>query len=1746
MKFIHRNKINKNCLIIFSLLLIILCGAYFRFVGINWDENYHLHPDERFLTMIETAIEPVENLREYFNTSDSSLNPHNVLDANGNQTFPFFVYGTFPIFLVRYVGELLSKTGYSEIHLVGRYLSGIFDLGTIVLIFFIVKELFKKSKVALLSAFFYSCATLPIQISHFFIVDNFTTFFCMLAFFSAVKIIRIESSRSFDKKVFSNRDILVSEWEGFGYYVLFSIALGLSAASKINSVAAAFLLPVAIIISSNKNYFKSSEIRWKIHLKYLALAGLLSLIVFRIFQPYAFSGPGFINFALNPKWINNIKELSALSSGLSNYPPSLQWTRRSFLFPIKNMFIWGMGIPFGFLSILGLCMMIWNLIKGNWKQYGILVAWTGIYLIWQASRWNPTMRYFLLVYPTFAIMAGWCLFTVLNNTTQKITPKITIREIINKALLILIILLLAVWAYAFTDIYRKPMTRIEASEWIYRNIEGAINLQLANESEQFTQPIPYPKYYELHPHQTLSFEYCPEYDMAIKQLAFDHIAIQNLSSESQQFSIKLISKKSHETLVEIAVSDIFRSEGEVRGQSYLFDLPTIISFKQGEEYILSITSLLSDDVLKFSGTISCVYQSGNIEVQKRIFEFAQPLKSGEPYSYTFSPIEDGILSGISLFRVRPAEIGNKNLTLSVLIRDATDKKILATGELYDQFSKAVDFRGQNFSIILDKPIDLEKGSTYELILGVDENTSLPILLYGSKTAKETDWDDTLPLFMYGFNPFDNYSGVYQSDLNFQMYWDDNEEKFSRFTSILDQADYIIFSSNRQWGSVTQAPEKYPLSTYFYSELIGCNLADVQKCYIQAEPAALDGNLGFKLEEVFKSEHNVFGLEINTQFAEEAFSVYDHPKVFIFEKTDEFSYLKAVEKLSNIDLKSALNISPQDIEKRPGLLVLPDEIIKQQEYSGTWSELFSYESIQNKNPLVTVIIWYVSITIFGWMMYPITRLGFKGLKTKGWAITRIVALVLLTFFVWIMGSIGVQIERATIAACAIVLLLINGALFHIDRKCIIEEITNNWKTIVFIEGFSLAFFIFFILIRIGNPDLWHPYKGGEKPMDFAYFNAVIKSTTFPPYDPWYSGGYINYYYWGFLLAAVPTKLMGIVPSIAYNLILPSFFSFTAMAAYCIGINLPYNEKSNSHRSFKKEIRSGLIAAIFMLIIGNLGTVKMSVQGFQRLAEAANPVFSGNAFNGIKTFFEGIKLFLVQGKFNYYPGDWYWIPSRAIPGEPITEFPYFTFLYGDPHAHLFALPITLIALAWTISLLAERMHYEKKWVFPAKLLIGGIIIGSLRPTNTWDYPVSLFIACAGLVFSYLKYVVPSPKLFPKLSQKNRRVLLGFVVAIAFGLLSYYLFIPFTKWYGQGYTAIDFWKGDKTSIGSYLTHWGFFVFIVFSWLINELIDWMKETPLSDINKYYPYRKKISVLIIFVLILLVVMVYIGVVVGILIIPVLLILSLLIFRKKYSDKEKFILLLSCIGLGLTLLVELIVLSGDIGRMNTVFKFYLQAWTCLSLSSSWYIYQLILSSKKYKENNYLSAWRTFAILLFISVLMFPIIASADKITDRMSPQVPITLDGMEYMRYSSYLENSKELDLRQDYDLIRWMQENISGTPTIIEANVPEYRWGNRISIYTGLPSVIGWNWHQRQQRVINPSEWVFNRVEDVEKFYSGTELSTALDLVDKYNIEYIVVGQLERAIYTQEGIEKFFTDNSDRFEVYYSNEDTYLLKVVQ
>jgi uncharacterized membrane protein len=161
---------------------------------------------------------------------------------------------------------------------------------------------------------------------------------------------------------------------------------------------------------------------------------------------------------------------------------------------------------------------------------------------------------------------------------------------------------------------------------------------------------------------------------------------------------------------------------------------------------------------------------------------------------------------------------------------------------------------------------------------------------------------------------------------------------------------------------------------------------------------------------------------------------------------------------------------------------------------------------------------------------------------------------------------------------------------------------RWQLILLEEVLFWLFFAVLLVIRLRNPDLWHPGLGGEKPMDLAYLTAIVRTPYFPAYDPWFSGGYINYYYFGFVLAAVLIHLTGIMPTVAYNLAVPTFFALTAMGAFSVAFNFVERTGLEDQGIVKRwlgvgrrALLVGLAAALFVTIIGNLAQVKLLWDG-----------------------------------------------------------------------------------------------------------------------------------------------------------------------------------------------------------------------------------------------------------------------------------------------------------------------------------------------------------------------------------------------------------------------------------------------------------------------------------------------------------------------------------------------------------------------
>ena len=803
--------------------------------------------------------------------------------------------------------------------------------------------------------------------------------------------------------------------------------------------------------------------------------------------------------------------------------------------------------------------------------------------------------------------------------------------------------------------------------------------------------------------------------------------------------------------------------------------------------------------------------------------------------------------------------------------------------------------------------------------------------------------------------------------------------------------------------------------------------------------------------------------------------------------------------------------------------------------GTWAKLFPPDGLQNRSQLFAVVLWWITCTFLGWMAYPLLRIAMPGLKDGGYPLARTAGLLFLSYLVWLAGSCNIPVTRTLIAIVICFILSLSMLAAFKDRTALITDIRKNRNYFLRIEILALFAFLVFLSIRIGNPDLWHLIFGGEKPMDFSYFNAVLKSDTYPPYDPWFSGGQLNYYYYGFVIVGIPVKLLGITPSVAYNLILPTLFSMVILGAFCVGWNLVPN-----HRNL-----AGSLSAIFLSVLGNLGAPRMVWQGWQKLIAPDQVTNTLPFLQKMHNTWLGAMQWLSGTPLPYATGDWYWTPSRAVipaySGE-ITEFPLFTFLYADLHAHLIALPITLLVIAWAISIALSSEQHLDPFRFLWQLSFGALAVGTLQAANSWDYPTYLILACIALAYTLIRRIRKTRQ------ELNPYQLTGPLVTIAYFIgLSMLFFLPFTATFQQSYSTVLPWNGEHVNLSSYLIHWGLFLFALFAWQADEIIDWMAHTPASALKSIKPYRNMVVVLFLLIFGVFLWLVYKNIFTGFLIIPLGCACILLLCRHGQTTEKRFLLFLAGTGLFITLTVELITISGD--RMNTTFKYFFQSWTFLSLSAAGGLAYLTGKISGWYPN----VRRIFIIIgcTLIAGCAFTTVTSVrSKVVDRMTAQAPHTLDGMAYMDYTFMFDappdaDGAEMDLSQDARAIHWMQNNVSGSPVIVEAHTQEYRhWGNRFTIYTGLPGIVGWENHERQRRSTVPDNSITERMQQIKDFYLTTDYDDTIHFLQQYQVSYIIVGQLERIYYAGAGLDKFSTFSGDLWDMVYTDRDTQIYEV--
>jgi YYY domain-containing protein len=406
----------------------------------------------------------------------------------------------------------------------------------------------------------------------------------------------------------------------------------------------------------------------------------------------------------------------------------------------------------------------------------------------------------------------------------------------------------------------------------------------------------------------------------------------------------------------------------------------------------------------------------------------------------------------------------------------------------------------------------------------------------------------------------------------------------------------------------------------------------------------------------------------------------------------------------------------------------------------------------------MISWWLALEIIGLAALPIAIYLCSELEDAGYAIAKLIGLVLVSYIAWLLTLFypyGAAVLYLSLAATACFSI-------YIFLKFKIEI---NGKRLLWNEAIFTLAFLAFTLIRSFSPDYY--WTAGEKMMEFGFIKAILRSSFFPPFDPWFAGEAMHYYYFGFQAAANLAFLSNIDPAISFNLAVATFFALTFNAAFGIGLSLC------------RDFKFGLLTSFLVTIIGNL-------MGFLQLLAAFIFLLSPSAFYQLYHLIASSPPSL---ELLFFTPSWYWASSRVIPNT-INEFPFFSFLHGDLHPHMVSIAFQLLLLYLLLTFFISR---GIKW---SLLLAIAISLGFLFPLNSWDFPTYFFLTLASVVL--------------KLRKQLKKMLLASSIVSTSILLYLPLFILLASPREIGIVI------ERTSLLNYLVIFLIFLFPIASYLL------------------------------------------------------------------------------------------------------------------------------------------------------------------------------------------------------------------------------------------------------------------------------------------------------------------------------------------
>jgi YYY domain-containing protein len=733
-------------------------------------------------------------------------------------------------------------------------------------------------------------------------------------------------------------------------------------------------------------------------------------------------------------------------------------------------------------------------------------------------------------------------------------------------------------------------------------------------------------------------------------------------------------------------------------------------------------------------------------------------------------------------------------------------------------------------------------------------------------------------------------------------------------------------------------------------------------------------------------------------------------------------------------------------------------------------------------------WLAGLELLGLTFLPLTGMVLGRLRDGGYAFSRVLGLLLVTYATWLVGSFLPIARSPVLPAVAVVLGLAGWVLW---RQSTLARIRAAWKIMAAEEAVFVAGFVAWALLRVSVFGTGANHT--EQFMDMALLNASYHSASFPAYDPWMSGHTINYYYFGYLMWATFTKLVGVAPVVAFNLANVSLFALVVSCAYSLGISLTGSR-----------IWGGL-APLFLAVVGNLHEALWGAwHGLCGQAPAsAVGFFYANFWPSTRVI--GSDYTLSNWSCTVKPGS----------GPNIDEYPLFSFILGDLHPHVMALPLVLLTIALALSYVLGSRRRLASLAGPdiAYLVLLAIAAGALFVTNSWDYPAYVLVMCGAIaVRAYVED--------PAEGWWQRPA----AAVIALGILSVALYAPFYLHFSSLSGGIGL-VSTTADLFEFLQVFGLFlaggVLLVGALYLLLQPEPERVEALDIVSEAGEARAETIDRLLMVAAAAAVLVAASIAHRLTLIcllglaaAALLVAYRVLNTEEPNRSDALALLLVAVGCIAAAIPEVVYLrdafaGGTSYRMNTIFKFYYQAWVLLGLASAY------------------GAYRSWSVLRALGarawawsgVGLIAVLALGAAVYTAWIPSAGVNRTSPATLSAAAWINSDDPGDARA----IAWLDRHAQPQQVVLEAVGTDYETnGTIISTFTGLPTVMGWQGHELQWRPNDPD--VQTRVDDVKTMYTTRSIGLARQLLRKYNVRYVLVGEAETERYGSEtgGLTKF------------------------